>query len=204
MTLPVLSGRGGDLQVPDPDTGEVLAIRDASDRALATAAREIADLDRQLYEAKRALASELRDRHGVGVAYAGGHAFTVKEEQSWPAGATKDALARLIERGEITQADADRAMPAKPAPDKRAIKALISRLAAKWSMDQERRRVAIPHADLCIDGGILARGWRRRLSLRWPRARFGDFRSSHRPRLVDSGLSREARSGAWDDQLPQP
>jgi hypothetical protein len=128
MSLPVLSGHGGDLQVPDPDTGEVLAIRDASDRALASAAREIADLDRQLFEAKRALAAELQVRHGVGVVHAGGHAFTIKAEQSWPATATKLALARLIEWGEITQADADRAMPSKPAPDKRAIKALISRL----------------------------------------------------------------------------
>lgn len=128
MSLPVLSGRGGDLQVPDPDTGEVLAIRDASDHALATAAREIADLDRQLFDAKRALASELRDRHGVGVVHAGGHAFTVAEAQSWPATATKLALACLVAEGEITQADVDRAMPAKPTPDKRAIKALISRL----------------------------------------------------------------------------
>jgi hypothetical protein len=128
MTLPVLSGHGGDLQVPDPDTGEVLAIRDASDRALATAARAVADLDRQLFEAKRALAAELRDRHGVGVVHAGGHAFEVKSEQSWAAGATRDALARLLAEGEITQADMDRAMPRKPVTDKRAIKALISRL----------------------------------------------------------------------------
>jgi hypothetical protein len=128
MSLPVLSGRGGDLQVPDPDTGEVLAIRDASDRALATAAREIADLVDHLFDARRALAAELRDRHGVGVAHAGGHAFEVKAEQSWPAGATRDALARLLAEGEITQADAARAMPSKPAPDKRAIKALIRRL----------------------------------------------------------------------------
>jgi hypothetical protein len=34
----------------------------------------------------------------------------------------------LLAEGEITQADMDRAMPRKPAPDKRAIKALISRL----------------------------------------------------------------------------
>ncbi len=129
MTLPVLSGRGGDLQVPDPDTGEVLAIRDASDHALATAALAVADLDRQLFDAKRALAAELRDRHGVGVTHAGGHAFEVKVEQSWSSAArTREALTRLIAEGEITQADADRAMPAKPTPDKRAIKALISRL----------------------------------------------------------------------------
>jgi hypothetical protein len=128
VTLPVLSGHGGDLQVPDPDTGEVLAIRDASDRALATAAREIADLVDQLFDARRALAAELRDRHGDGTVHAGGHAFTIKAEQSWGVRATGDALARLIAEGEITQADADRAMPRKPAPDKRAIKALISRL----------------------------------------------------------------------------
>ncbi len=128
MSLPVLSGHGGDLEVPDPDTGEVLAIRDASDHALASAALAVADLERQLYNAKRALASELRDRHGVGVVHAGGHAFTVAEAQSWPAGATSDALARLGVDGHITPADADRAMPRKPTPDKRAIKALISRL----------------------------------------------------------------------------
>ncbi len=126
--FPVIYDSSGTLCVVDHDTGEALALRDASDRAVARTADQLAELDRAMLDAKRAVAATLRDRHGVGVVHAGGYAFTIKAEQSWAAGATKDALARLIAEGEITQVDADRAMPAKPAPDRRAIKALISRL----------------------------------------------------------------------------
>lgn len=118
-----------ELAVIDPDTGESLAVRDASDRALVHAAHEVAELDRQLLEAKRTLAAELRHRHGVGVTRAGGYLFTVGEQRSWPAGRTRDALRRLVDDGHIEQADADRAMPSKPKPDSRALNALAGRLA---------------------------------------------------------------------------
>lgn len=125
--LPVLLG-GGDLAVVDPDTGEALTLRDAPDRALAHAAARVAAADRELLNARRALAVELRDRHGVGATCAGGYRFTIAEAASWPAGATKDALDRLVQAGQISLADAERAMPARPRPDARALKALQGRL----------------------------------------------------------------------------
>lgn len=127
MTLPVLAAAGNH-QVADPDTGELLDLRDASDHALAAAAQRVAELDRELFEAKRALAAELRDRHGVGATHAGGFAFTISESQSWPQGATQQALDELVRAGWISEADRERAMPSKPKPDTRALKALAGRL----------------------------------------------------------------------------
>lgn len=127
MTLPVVF-EGGELFAADESTGELVSLRDASDHALVAAAERVALLDGELYAAKRALAAELRDRHGVGAVDAGGYRFTVAESQSWPSGATEDALRRLVASGAITHADANRAMPDKPTPDARALKTLISRL----------------------------------------------------------------------------
>lgn len=127
MSLPVRF-TAGDLAVVEPDTGEVLPIRNASDRALADAALRVAELDRDLLAAKRALAAELRQRHGVGAAHAGGYAFTVAESRSWPVRATADALDRLARTGRIAEADVLRAMPSKPRPDSRQLKSLLERL----------------------------------------------------------------------------
>ena len=118
-------------QVVDPDTGELVALRDASDRALAVAAEQIVALDAELFARKRMLAAELRDRHGVGRVNAGGYRFTIIESESWPKSATAAALEELVRVGAITHADADRAMPAKPTPDARALKALAGRLAVR-------------------------------------------------------------------------
>lgn len=125
--LPVVQ-QGDTLVVLDRGTGELVAVRDASDRVLARAAEEIAAADQQILEVKRALARELRSRHGVGRGHAGGYAFTVAESTSWPVGATGEALAALVQRGTISQGDADRCMPSKPKPDGRQLKALIGRL----------------------------------------------------------------------------
>lgn len=142
MTLPVIQTEG-DLAVVDPDTGLVTTLRDASDRALAYAADRVAHLDRDILAAKRALAAELRDRHGVGQVHAGGYGFKIAESQSWPVGATKDALERLVADGKVSEADARRAMPDKPKPDTRALKALIGRLTVS---DPEAARLL---ADAC-------------------------------------------------------
>jgi hypothetical protein len=128
MTLPVLAGDTG-LLVIDPQSGEALPARDASDHAILHAAEKVGELDRQIYEAKRVLAAELRQRYGVGSSSAGGYRFTVAESQSWPLKATTDALDRLVADGRISEADAQRAMPSKPKPDTRALKALAGRLA---------------------------------------------------------------------------
>ncbi len=141
--LPVLHDDDGSLAVADPDTGEWLPVRRATDRALAHAARLIAELDRQTLEAKRTIAAELRSRHGVGKVHAGGHEFTVAESQSWPAGPTLDALDRLVAAEQITDADAQRCMPVKPRPDARSLKALAGRLAVS---DPDAARVL---ADAC-------------------------------------------------------
>lgn len=125
--LPVLYIETG-LGVVDEDTGEVLALQDAPDRAVLAAAEKVAELDRDLLQAKRALAAEIRDRHGVGTVHAGGFSCVVAESQSWPIGATSDALDDLVVSGAISQANADRAMPSKPKPDNRQLKALIGRL----------------------------------------------------------------------------
>ena len=128
MTLPVLRDGLDEVAVIDPDTGELAPLRDATDRALVNAARLLAEHDRDVLDFKRALARELRVRHGVGKAAAAGYDFTVTESQSWPAGATRDALRGLVEAGVIAQGDADRAMPSKPRPDARQLKSLLGRL----------------------------------------------------------------------------
>ena len=127
--LPIVHDDLGQLAVIDPDTGEVLPVTAASDRALISAARQVAEADALLLDAKRTLARELRDRYSVGTVHAGGYRFTITESTSWPAGPTRDALAELVGSGAISQADADRAMPSKPKPDARALKALAGRLA---------------------------------------------------------------------------
>lgn len=116
------------LLVADPATGEMLALRDAPDRVLAQAAAEIAEHDRQVFEIKRAVARELRDRHGVGAVHAGGHRFVVAESVSWPVKATGDVLDSLAGDGRIGEADVLRCMPERPKPDARQLKALIGRL----------------------------------------------------------------------------
>ncbi len=138
--LPVLYDDDGALAVVDPDTGEWLAVRHASDRALAHAASLIAELDSQTLDVKRTVAAELRTRHGVGKVHAGGYEFTVAESQTWPAGPTSDALSQLVDDGLISEADAARAMPSRPRPDARQLKALAGRLAVT---DPDAARVLV-------------------------------------------------------------
>ena len=128
--LPVVFETSGAALI-DPDTYELVDLRHASDRAIITAAQQIAELDAHLYAAKRALAAELHDRHGVGTTTAGGYQFQIAESQSWPIGATGHALSKLVTSGAITLGDANRAMPDKPKPDARILKALAGRLAVK-------------------------------------------------------------------------
>lgn len=127
MSLPV-KFTAGDLAVVDPDSGELLTVRKSSDRALLHAAERLAQHDRDILHAKRAIAAELHQRHGVGKARAGGYRFTATEKTSWPVGATEQALGRLLADGHITRAEHDRCLPAKPKPDARQIKALLGRL----------------------------------------------------------------------------
>lgn len=128
MSLPVLLSDIADPAVVDTDTGEVVPIKDAPDRALAVAAEQLALIDRQVWAAKRALADELRQRYGVGRSHAGGYGFTVSESVSWPVGATSEALEELVADDKISAGDADRCMPLKPKPDARQLNALLGRL----------------------------------------------------------------------------
>jgi hypothetical protein len=86
VNLPV-AVHDGDLLIIDQDTGQAFPIGQASDHTLAAAVEKIAEFDRDLFTAKRAVAAELRHRHGVGKSVAGGYEFTVAESQSWPVGA---------------------------------------------------------------------------------------------------------------------
>lgn len=126
--LPVRHIDGGQTAVVDPSTGEMVALRDASDRALAHAAAVLAEYDRNTFAFRRAVAAELRHRHGVGKVTAGGYAFTVAESQSWPLGATKGVLEDLVAEGVINEAEMERCIPVKPRPDPRQLKALVGRL----------------------------------------------------------------------------
>ena len=129
--LPILHVDGGETAVVNPDTGDLELLHDASDRTLAHAAAKLAAHDAEVFGFKRAIAFEMRERHGVGTAHAGGYAFKVAESQSWPAGATNEALDALVAEGRITAADADRCRSAKPRPDATQLKALVGRLTAK-------------------------------------------------------------------------
>lgn len=128
--LPIqLDDAAAEPTVINQETGEVLALRDAPDRVLLEAAARVAELDRELLAAKRALAAELRKRHGVGATRAAGYRFTVAESTSWPVKATADALHDLAASGAIGEGDVLRCLPEKPKPDARALKALAGRLA---------------------------------------------------------------------------
>jgi hypothetical protein len=127
VNLPV-AVHDGDLLIIDQDTGEAFPIGQASDHTLAAAMERIAEFDRDLFTAKRAVAAELRARHGVGKSVAGGYEFTVAESQSWPVGAVTEAMSKLLEEGRISAVDHVRALPVKPHPDPRQLKSLIGRL----------------------------------------------------------------------------
>jgi hypothetical protein len=101
VNLPV-AVHDGDLLIIDQDTGQAFPIGQASDHTLAAAVEKIAEFDRDLFTAKRAVAAELRARHGVGKSVAGGYEFTVAESQSWPVGAVTEALSKLLEEGRIS------------------------------------------------------------------------------------------------------
>jgi len=120
--------QSGDLGFVNPDTGEALPARESSDRTILRTLREIKRLEERLREVKVVAGAVLRERHGVGVSHSAGYGFKVNESRSWPKGRTGDALRSLVADGIITQAEADRAMPSKPAPDGTQLKALIGRL----------------------------------------------------------------------------
>jgi hypothetical protein len=126
--LPAVLDDSFGVAVVDRSTGEMVALSEASDHAIASAAAELAEHDRTVYELKRALAAEMRERHSVGKSEAGGYAFTVAEAQSWPVGATREALLVLLRDGHITDADMRRCLPMKPKPDATQLKALLGRL----------------------------------------------------------------------------
>jgi hypothetical protein len=126
--LPVLADPvSGNLMIPD-DLGVMVEIHRASDNVLLRAVARLHELDAEVMAAKRALALEARERYGVGTCHEGGHDFKVSESTSWPQRPTDDALKTLLLKGKISQADYDRAMPAKPKPDATQLRALLGRL----------------------------------------------------------------------------
>jgi hypothetical protein len=127
-SLPVLADPvSGNLMIPD-DSGELVPIHEASDNVLLRAVTRLSELDAEIMAAKRALAFEARERFSVGSSEAGGYGFKVTESQSWPQHPTDDALRTLLLKGKISQADYDKAMPAKPKPDGKQLSALLGRL----------------------------------------------------------------------------
>lgn len=126
--LPVLADPvTGNLTIPD-ENGIMVELHEAGDNDLLRAVARLSELDAEIMAAKRALAFEARERFSVGSSTAGGFEFKVSESQSWPLRATDDALRTLVVRGLISQADYERAMPAKPKPDAVQLKALLTRL----------------------------------------------------------------------------
>lgn len=125
--LPVVAQQGGNLALVD-ENGEVVALRDAPDHALLLAVERVREIRADLQAAERALACQLRERHGVGTSHVGSHDFTIREDQRWPDRATYESLSVLKASGAISQADVDRAMPLKRKPDAQALKALLGRL----------------------------------------------------------------------------
>lgn len=127
MSLPVVVDALG-YAVLDRSSGELVDLRTASDHAIASAAVELAEHDAHVLQIKRALAAEMRIRHGVGKTERGGYEFTVAESTSWPAARTADALDDLLRAGKIGDSDVLRCMPERPRPDPRQLKSLIGRL----------------------------------------------------------------------------
>lgn len=136
--LPVVWSDDDQPFIPDPASGELLPVAAHADETLLLVAEQAAQVDRRILTLKRAVAHELRDRHGVGVARSAGFRFQVAEPTNWPKGATWIALQTLVESGAIGRADAERCMPSKPTPDGRQLKALLGRLV---TADAEAARV---------------------------------------------------------------
>jgi hypothetical protein len=125
--LPVVQ-RDDASYVLEPATGEMVPVHDATDRAILEAANRLDTLRREVWQLSGQLAGEVRRRHGIGTSEQAGFRFKVSQTTSWPKGSTQAVLDNLVEAGIIMRADRDRAMPLKPTPDARALKALIGRL----------------------------------------------------------------------------
>jgi len=131
MNLPIVYSPGGELLIADSASGELVAIREATDHVLADVAFQIARQDAETLRVKRALAFEIRERVGVGSSQVGGFSLKVTESTSWPTGATTAALERLVGEGRINEADAVRCIPHVPKPSGTQLRALLNRLMVK-------------------------------------------------------------------------
>jgi hypothetical protein len=114
--------------VADPGTGEMVPIKEASDRAILEAETCVDELRREVTAARYAIGAEMRERYGIGTSREAGYVFKVQETTNWPLGATKAVLKRLVDDHVIYRSDMDRALPLKPKPDAVQLKALIGRL----------------------------------------------------------------------------
>jgi hypothetical protein len=114
--------------VADPETGEMVPISEASDRAILEAEARVDELRREVTAARYAIGVEMRERYGIGTSHEAGWSFKVQETTNWPLGATKQVLEALLAEHKISRADLNRALPLKPKPDAVQLKALIGRL----------------------------------------------------------------------------
>jgi hypothetical protein len=125
--LPVVH-QGADVCVVEPGTGELVPLREASDRAILEAEARVDELRREVTAARYAIGAEMRERYGIGTSRGAGFVFKVTETTNWPLGETQRVLKALLDDFRISRADYNRALPLKPKPDAVQIKALVGRL----------------------------------------------------------------------------
>lgn len=126
--LPVVREEDGALTIPEAGTGEMVTIRNASDRALLEAEARASALREDVMAGRRALAAEVAERHGYGTKHEAGYGFKVEVTRSWQKVGTIDAVRRLLSQGLISDAEFDDAVPYRRVPDARKCKALVERL----------------------------------------------------------------------------
>lgn len=126
--LPVVREEDSALTILEPQTGEQVALNEASPRALLEAQQGHAERRRDEMLFGKALAAELAHRYGYGTKDEAGYGFKVEVTRSWQKVGTIDALHKLKGDGLITDAEFADAAPAKRVPDARKCKALVERL----------------------------------------------------------------------------
>lgn len=124
----------GTIQVVDVDTGEMYAVSDAPVEVLAAVGARLDEITAAARSARATVADELLRRMGRSkLLTVGAYAGEATTRRDWDPDATWAALSDLVDRGLITPAEADEAMPEKTArrPDGRRLNALLTQLAGE-------------------------------------------------------------------------
>jgi hypothetical protein len=129
-------------RVLEPNTGELVPISEASDRAILAAEKQLSDDVKVRAALRRALAHEVSERYGFGVKHEAGFGFDVEQTRSWQKVGTIQALLKLWADEKISEGELADAAPWKRVPDARKCKALVERLMLSGELEAAKALAA--------------------------------------------------------------